>query len=751
MPESLADRPGRPARRDELAQLLRVLGVRPRTRCPRRGPRCSRGRSRCRSRGSACARPRRACTGECRRRGRAPCAAATLIERNPEPTGVVVGPLIADLVALDRLERAVRERVALLARRRPRRRAARPTRTRRRSPRSTRRVASASSGPVPSPGMKVTSCAIRRAAMLSTRPRMRLPSGAGRIVGPMAIVEPHRTTRTDPRGHQPGAAARGLQRLRAGHGRWSRRSSARAADWAARARPASSGAIAAAASAIELGRAGEREPADAAHARPLRQPDRRGRVPPRLARAAAAWRSRTGCTRCRGRPEAGRPRGAGGDVHRPLGRPRPGVGCPISMTYSVIPALRKQPELAERVGAAASRRLTYDPSGSCPAPDKAGALCGMAMTEKQGGSDVRANTTVARPLNGGGAGRRVRDHRAQVVLLGADVRRVPGARAGRRGPLVLPAAARSCPTARATASTSSASRTSSATARTPPARSSSAAPGRGSSARRAAASRRSSRWSTTRGSTACSAPAPGCAGRTREATHHASHRSAFGKPLIDQPLMRNVLADLCVESEAATITRHAAGARLRRGPRRRRAGRGALQRLATAVLKYWICKRAPVHAVEALECLGGNGYVEESGMPRLYRESAAGLDLGGLGQRHVPRRAARDGQEPRARSRPSSPRSTRRAGAEPPPRRRRSPSFASGARRPRGRSKPGRAGSSSGWRWRSRARFWCATATRPSPTRSAPRGSAATPGRAFGTLPAGVDFGRIIERHAPAV
>jgi putative acyl-CoA dehydrogenase len=111
-----------------------------------------------------------------------------------------------------------------------------------------------------------------------------------------------------------------------------------------------------------------------------------------------------------------------------------------------------------------------------------------------------------------------------------------------------------------------------------------------------------------------------------QATHHAAHRAAFGKTLIDQPLMRNVLADLCLESEAAT----ALAMRLARAYDE--AGNDArdgvddsdaqlFKRVATAVGKYWACKRAPNHAFEAMECLGGNGYVEDSGMPRLYREA----------------------------------------------------------------------------------------------------------------------------------
>ncbi len=105
-----------------------------------------------------------------------------------------------------------------------------------------------------------------------------------------------------------------------------------------------------------------------------------------------------------------------------------------------------------------------------------------------------------------------------------------------------------------------------------------------------------------------------------QAGHHARYRSAFGGPLLDKPLMRNVLADLAVESEAATtLMLRLAGAfdRATAGD----AQEAAFLRLATAVGKYWVCKRQPGFVAEALECLGGNGYVEESGMPRLYREA----------------------------------------------------------------------------------------------------------------------------------
>jgi putative acyl-CoA dehydrogenase len=104
------------------------------------------------------------------------------------------------------------------------------------------------------------------------------------------------------------------------------------------------------------------------------------------------------------------------------------------------------------------------------------------------------------------------------------------------------------------------------------------------------------------------------------AAHHAAHRTAFGRRLADQPLMANVLADLALESEATTM----AAFRLAGATDRAAGGdeqEAAFRRLALAVTKYWVCKRAPAHAAEALECLGGNGYVEESGMPRLYREA----------------------------------------------------------------------------------------------------------------------------------
>jgi putative acyl-CoA dehydrogenase len=104
-----------------------------------------------------------------------------------------------------------------------------------------------------------------------------------------------------------------------------------------------------------------------------------------------------------------------------------------------------------------------------------------------------------------------------------------------------------------------------------------------------------------------------------QATHHTAHRAAFGRRLAEQPLMQNVLADLCVESEAATATMMRLARAYDDGGRHETQRHFA--RLATAVAKYWLCKRSGPVVGEALECLGGNGYVEESGMPRLFREA----------------------------------------------------------------------------------------------------------------------------------
>jgi putative acyl-CoA dehydrogenase len=294
-----------------------------------------------------------------------------------------------------------------------------------------------------------------------------------------------------------------------------------------------------------------------------------------------------------------------------------GVGCPISMTYSVIPAIRHQPEIAAEWEPRFLSR-SYDPR-NVPAPDKPGALAGMGMTEKQGGSDVRANATVARPLNGGGPGAEyeLTGHKwfmsapmcdAFLVLAQAEggiscflfPRWKPG---GERNGFRLE---RLKDKLGNRSNASSEIEFDGAWARL--------IGEEGAGIRVIIEMVNHTRLDCALGS-AC-----GMRAGVTQAIHHARYRSAFGKLLIDAPLMQNVLADLCVESEAATI----AAMRLARSYDEAIAGdeeAQAFKRIANAVLKYWTSKRAPSHAVECLECLGGNGYVEESGMPRLFRES----------------------------------------------------------------------------------------------------------------------------------
>ena len=294
-----------------------------------------------------------------------------------------------------------------------------------------------------------------------------------------------------------------------------------------------------------------------------------------------------------------------------------GVGCPISMTYSVIPALRKQPELAEEWESRFMSRV-YD-GELRPVPDKPGALCGMAMTEKQGGSDVRANTTVAVPLNGGGAAGEyeITGHKwfcsapmcdAFLVLAQAD-----GGLSCFLMPRFTPDGERNrFHIQRLKDKLGNRSNASSEVEF------------RGAWARMVGDEGRGvptiiEMVNHTRLDCATGA-ATGMRAGVAMALHHTRERSAFGKLLSEQPLMRNVLADLAVESEAATLS----SLWLARRFDEAHAGdevAARVRRLATPVLKYWICKRAPWHAVECLECFGGNGYVEESGMPRLYREA----------------------------------------------------------------------------------------------------------------------------------
>ena len=300
-----------------------------------------------------------------------------------------------------------------------------------------------------------------------------------------------------------------------------------------------------------------------------------------------------------------------------LGQVEAGVGCPLSMTYSAIPALRKQPELAAEWEPRFTS-LSYD-GALRPAAEKPGALCGMGMTEKQGGSDVRANTTVAEPLNGGGPGAEyeLTGHKWFMSAPMCDAFLVLAQAEGGLSCFLMP---RFTPDGERNriqiqrlkdklGNRSNAS---------------SEVEFRGTWARMVGEEGRGvptiiEMVNHTRLDCGLGAAA-GMRVGTAQAIHHASHRSTFGKLLVDQPLMQNVLADLAVESEAATIT----ALRLARAYDEAAGGDESAQRfkrIANAVVKYWLCKRAPAHAAEALECFGGNGFVEESGMPRLFRES----------------------------------------------------------------------------------------------------------------------------------
>ena len=293
-----------------------------------------------------------------------------------------------------------------------------------------------------------------------------------------------------------------------------------------------------------------------------------------------------------------------------------GHGCPISMTYAVVPALRHAPALAAEFEPLLTTR-SYDP-GLRPPGHKAGLLAGMAMTEKQGGSDVRANTTRAEPAPGEGPGAHVlTGHKwfcsAPMCDLFLTLAYGPDGLTCFLLPRVLPGGEhngirlqrlkdklgnRSNASAEIELDAALAWRVGEA--------------GRGVATIIEMVS--ATRLDCLLGSAA------GMRLATVTAVHHAARRQTFGKDLIAHPLMACVLADLALESQAATMLAfRLAGAADRAG--RGDAAEGALLRVALPAAKYWVCKRAPTHAAEALECLGGNGYVEESGMPRLYREA----------------------------------------------------------------------------------------------------------------------------------
>jgi len=282
-----------------------------------------------------------------------------------------------------------------------------------------------------------------------------------------------------------------------------------------------------------------------------------------------------------------------------LSQAESGVMCPLSMTYAAIPALRHSPALAAE----------WEPRLLDPDPET-GALCGMAMTEKQGGSDVRANTTRADPRGDGAF--ELTGHKWFCSHPVSDAFLVLAQAPGGLSCFLLPR--------RLTDGSSNGFHIQRLKDKL----------GTRSLASAEVEFDDSEAWlvgEEGRGvptiidmvnHTRLDCVLGSAAGMRRgvaEATHHTVHRSAFGKPLIDQPLMQNVLADLCIESEAATLLAMRLAHAFEPG------AEPEFRRLATPVAKYWVCKRATPHAVEALEVLGGNGFVEDSSMPRLLRDS----------------------------------------------------------------------------------------------------------------------------------
>jgi putative acyl-CoA dehydrogenase len=271
-----------------------------------------------------------------------------------------------------------------------------------------------------------------------------------------------------------------------------------------------------------------------------------------------------------------------------------GVMCPVSMTYAAVPALRDgAPELAREW----VPRLTLGDY-------EAGALAGMAMTERQGGSDVRANISRAEPV--GDDVYEIHGHKWFCSYPPCDVFLVLAQAPGGLSCFLVE---------RGVGMEFQRLKDKLGTRSLP----SSEVEFRGARGRLVGEEGRGvpaiirmvnhTRLDCLLGG------ATAMRRGTVEAIHHARHRAAFGALLVNQPAMRNVLADLAIESEAATASA------LRVARAYDSDSEAGFRRFATAVMKYWVCKRAAPHAAEALECLGGNGFVEDSGLPLLYRDA----------------------------------------------------------------------------------------------------------------------------------
>ncbi|PRH76696.1 DNA alkylation response protein [Streptomyces solincola] len=310
----------------------------------------------------------------------------------------------------------------------------------------------------------------------------------------------------------------------------------------------------------------------------------------------------------------GRP---GGHVRRAAGflvwtQAEPGHGCPLSMTHAAVPALRADPELAAFWEPKLTSQVYEGERLAAPA-DRTGVLFGMGMTEKQGGSDVRANTTAALPLAAAGE-YALTGHKWFCSAPMSDaflvLAQAPNGLTCFLVPRVLDDGSRNAFRIQRLkdklgnrSNASSEVEFDSTWARRV------GEEGRG--VRTIIEMVAATRLDCVLGSAALMRQA------VAQAVHHCAHRSAFGGRLVDKPLMRNVLADLALESEAATVL----AMRLAAAYDADTDGERALLRLAVPAAKYWVTKRATPVAAEALECLGGNGYVEDSGMPRLLREA----------------------------------------------------------------------------------------------------------------------------------
>lgn len=289
-----------------------------------------------------------------------------------------------------------------------------------------------------------------------------------------------------------------------------------------------------------------------------------------------------------------------------------GHGCPISMTYAAGSALRRDAELSRRwLPKLASREYDF---GIRPVSEKAGAIAGMGMTEKQGGSDVRTNATRAVPTPGGplsGETYRLTGHKWFFSAPMSDVFLVLAQAPGGITCFVVPRALDDgsrnvLELQRLKNKLGNHSNASSEVEFDGTWGSRLGDEGRG--VRTIIDMVGATRLDTILGSTATMREA------LARAVHHVRHRTAFGRLLIDQPLMRNVVADLALEVEAATVL-------AMRLANAYDTGESDLARLGVALGKFWVCKRTAPMVAEALECLGGNGYVEDHGLARLYREA----------------------------------------------------------------------------------------------------------------------------------